>query len=264
MGGGLYSINKKEYEKEIDSTRVKPYGDTLNDGKVQISFTLPIEDGEKALHAAIALAKKMGIQDPSIVHHQSLDEGFTFFIIYGEIIHTIDLTKIKIESLRVKPMNMDEIDQFIKEKFGKKLIVLGATTGTDAHTVGIDAIMNMKGFAGHYGLERYEMIEAYNLGSQVSNEEFVKKAIDLDANVLLVSQTVTQKDIHVKNLTNLVDLLEAEGIREKVILICGGARITNELAKELGYDAGFGPGTYAEIVASFFINELENRKFTNR
>jgi len=117
----------------------------------------------------------------------------------------------------------------------------------------------MKGYAGHYGLERYEMIEAHNLGSQLSNEEFVKKAIEIKADVLLVSQTVTQKNIHVKNLTNLVELLEAEGIRDKVILICGGPRISNELAKELGYDAGFGPDTYAELVASFAIKELVKR-----
>ncbi|MEE9580152.1 MAG: cobalamin-dependent protein, partial [Nitrosomonadaceae bacterium] len=128
------------------------------------------------------------------------------------------------------------------------------------HTVGIDAIINMKGFAGHYGLEYYEMIKAFNLGSQVANEEFVKRAIELKADVLLVSQTVTQKDIHVKNLTQLVDLLDAEGIRDQVILICGGARVSNELAKELGYDAGFGPGTYAETVASFFIKEYVRRK----
>ena len=38
------------------------------------------------------------------------------------------------------------------------------------------------------------MIEAYNLGSQVPNEEFIKKALELHADVLLVSQTVTQKD----------------------------------------------------------------------
>ena len=120
--------------------------------------------------------------------------------------------------------------------------------------------MNRKGFTGHYGLERYEMINAYNLGSQVSNETFVKKAIELKADVLLVSQTVTQKNIHVRNLTNLVDLLEAEEIRDKIVLICGGPRISNELAKELGYDAGFGPGIYAEIVASFFIREVVNRK----
>ena len=260
MGGGLYSINKKDYEKEIDPTRIKPYGDTLNDGKVQISFTLPIEDGEKALYAAIALAKKMGIQDPSVVHHQSLDKGFTFFIIYGELMHTIDLTRIKVESVEVKAMTMDEINKYIKENFNRKLVILGATTGNDAHTVGIDAIMNNKGFAGHYGLERYDMIDTHNLGSQVTNEEFIKKAINLNADVLLVSQTVTQKDIHVKNLTNLVDLLEAEGIRDKIILICGGPRITNELAKELGYDAGFGQGTYAEKVASFFIHALVNRE----
>ncbi len=126
--------------------------------------------------------------------------------------------------------------------------------------MGIDAIMSMKGFHGHHGLERYEMLEAYNLGSQVLNEDFVRKSIDLKADVLLVSQTVTQKRIHVQNLTNLVELLEAEGIRDKVILICGGARITKELAKELGYDAGFGPNTVAEDVATFFIKEIRNRQ----
>lgn len=47
----------------------------------------------------------------------------------------------------------------LRENIGRPLVVVGASTGTDAHTVGIDAIMNMKGFAGHYGLERYDMIE---------------------------------------------------------------------------------------------------------
>ena len=263
MGGGQYSSEKKEFDKNLDLTRIKPYGDTMNDGKIQISFTLPIEDGDKANHAAIDLAKKMGIEDPSVAFHQSLDENFTFFIIYGELIHTVDVTKIKTESVKVESMTMEEINQYIREIIKRKLIVIGATTGTDAHTVGIDAIMNMKGFAGHFGLERYEMIEAHNLGSQVSNEEFIKRAIELKADVLLVSQTVTQKDIHVRNLTNLVDLLEAEGVRDKVILICGGPRITNELSKELGYDAGFGPNTYAETVASFFIHEYLNRKNKN-
>ena len=259
MGGGLYSTNKEDFDKTLDLTSIKPYGDTMNDGKTQVSFTLPIKDDEKAIISAQELAKKMGIKDPSIVFHTQLDEGFTFFIVYGSLIHSIDYTKIKAELVELDAMSMKEINLYIKEKFRRKLVVLGATTGTDAHTVGIDAIMNMKGFAGHYGLESYEMIEAYNLGSQVTNEEFVKKAIQLKADILLVSQTVTQKGIHVKNLTNLVELLEAEGIRDKIILICGGARISNELAKELGYDAGFGPNTYANIVATYAIKELFGR-----
>lgn len=260
MGGGLYSTEKKDFDKNLDLTRVKPYGDTMNDGKIQVSFTLPIDNGEKAIYAALELAYKMGIEEPSVAFHTPLDKGYTYFVLYGSLRHSIDYTKIKVESLEVEVMSMEEIDKYIESKLERRIIVLGATTGTDAHTVGIDAIMNRKGFAGHYGLERYEMIDAYNLGSQVSNERFVKKAIELNADVLLVSQTVTQKDIHVKNLTNLVDLLEAEEIRDNVILICGGPRISNELAKELGYDAGFGPNTFSENVATFFMKELYNRK----
>ena len=155
---------------------------------------------------------------------------------------------------------MHSIDAFIKEKIGRNLVVIGASTGTDAHTVGIDAIMNMKGYAGHYGLERYQMIDAYNLGSQVDNQDFIKKAVELKADVLLVSQTVTQKDIHITNMVDLVEQLEAANLRDKFILIAGGPRITNDLAKELGYDAGFGPGKYSEDVASFFIDEFVKRK----
>ena len=260
MGGGLYSTDKKEYDKNLDLTNIRPYGDTMNDGKIQVSFTLPVDDGEKALFAALELGKKMGIEEPSVAYHVSLDKGYTYFVLFGRLKYSIDYTKIKVESVEIEAMTIKEINDFIKTEIKRKLVVIGATTGTDAHTVGIDAIMNMKGFAGHYGLERYEMIEAYNLGSQVSNETFVKKAIELKADVLLVSQTVTQKDIHVRNLTNLVDLLEAEEIRDKIVLVCGGPRISNELAKELGFDAGFGPNTFSENVASYFVKEIYNRK----
>ncbi len=260
MSGGHYSIEKKEFDKNLDLTRIKPYGDTMNDGKVQVSFTLPVNDGEKATFAALEIAKKMGLENPSVVYHVSLDKDFTYFVLYGNFKHSINYTEIKVESIDIEALTMEEINDYIKTQIKRKLVVIGATTGTDAHTVGIDAIINMKGFAGHYGLERYEMIEAYNFGSQVTNEEFVKKAIELKADILLVSQTVTQKDIHVRNLTNLVDLLEAEEIRDKIVLICGGPRISNELAKELGFDAGFGPNTFSENVATYFMKEVYNRK----
>jgi len=259
MSSGLYSTERKDYDKTLDLTKVKPYGDTMNDGKVQLSFTLPVPDGEKAVEAAKQLAKKMGLENPMVVYHTPLDKDFTFFIIYGSLIHTVDYTSIHVETIDIKTMTMEEVNEYIKEHIKRKIVVVGATTGTDAHTVGLDAIMNMKGYAGHYGLERYEMIEAHNLGSQVPNEEFVKKAIELKADALLISQTVTQKDIHIKNLTHLVELLEAEGIRDKVLLICGGPRITHELAKELGYDAGFGPGKYADDVATFIVTEMVKR-----
>lgn len=252
-------MEAREFDTTLDLKNIKPYGDTMNDGKTQVSFTLPVPCGNEAIEAAKQLMKKMGFENPQVVFYKELTEGFTFFNCYGSCVHTVDFTTIHVPKVEATTWDMHQTDEFIKENIGRKLVVVGASTGTDAHTVGIDAIMNMKGYAGHYGLERYEGFEAYNLGSQVPNDEFIAKAIELKADALLVSQTVTQKDVHIQNLVELVEMLEAEGLRNKIILCCGGPRISHELAKELGYDAGFGMNTYADDVASFVSQEYFRR-----
>ncbi|MBO6288384.1 MAG: cobalamin-dependent protein [Prevotella sp.] len=259
MNEGLYSMEAKDFDKTLDFTKIKPYGDTMNDGKVQLSFTLPVPVGAEAVEAAKQLLKKMGLNNPSVVFYKELTPGFTFFNCYGSCSHTVDYSTIYVPKVESNTMDMYTTDEYIRENLGRKIVIVGASTGTDAHTVGIDAIMNMKGYAGHYGLERYDMIEAYNLGSQVPNEEFIAKGIELKADALIISQTVTQKDVHIQNLTNFIELMEAEGLRDKMICCCGGARITHELAKELGFDAGFGMNTYADDVASFIVQEMVKR-----
>lgn len=260
MSGGLYSTEKRDFDTNLDLTRLKPYGDTMNDGKVQLSFTLPVPDTETSIEAAKQIVLSMGLKDPLITWHEALDKEYTFYVAYGALEKTIDYTAIHVNAVEVHVMSMDETDDFIRRELGRPIRVLGASTGTDAHTVGIDAIMNMKGYAGHYGLERYEMIEALNLGSQVTNEEFIRKALDFKADVLLVSQTVTQKNVHIQNLSEMIELLEAEGLRDRFLVIIGGPRISHELAQELGCDAGFGPGKYADDVASYMVEELKRRK----
>ena len=42
---------------QIDLTKVKPYGDTLNDGMTEVAFTLPVPYGDEANEAAKILAK---------------------------------------------------------------------------------------------------------------------------------------------------------------------------------------------------------------
>jgi beta-lysine 5,6-aminomutase beta subunit len=259
MSEGLYSMTAKDFDKTLDLKKIKPYGDTMNDGKTQLSFTLPVSCNDEAIEAAKQLIRKMGFENPQVVYYKELTKGFTFFNCYGTCTHDIDYTKIHVPKVESTVWSMHDTDTFIKEHIGRPVVVVGASTGTDAHTVGIDAIMNMKGYAGHYGLERYEMFETLNMGSQVLNEEILAKAIELKADAILVSQTVTQKDVHVNNLIELVEMMEAEGLRNKMILVCGGPRITHELAKELGYDAGFGMNTYADNVASFLAQELDRR-----
>lgn len=242
-----------------DLTKVKPYGDTLNDGKVEMAFTLPVPYGEEAEECAKQYVKKLGFDEPNVTYYHELAPGYTFFVVYGSAQQTIDFTAINVPKVEGNVLDRVECGEWIGENIGRDIVVVGASIESDAHTVGIDAIIQMKGFHGHFGLERFKHVVAYNMGSQVPCEQLIARAKEVNADAILVSQTVTQKDIHIKNLTKMIELIEAEGLREKTILICGGPRISHELAQELGYDAGFGPGKYAEHVMSYVMQEVQKR-----
>ncbi len=241
---------------------VRPYGDTRDDGKVQLSFALPMDWSERADEAARRIAVAMGFRDVHVAEGRPAAPGFSFFVLYASTASAVDAEAIPPAGVEAAAMSMEQIDELIRERVGRKVKVAGACIGTDAHTVGIDAILNMKGYKGDYGLERYAMFEVFNLGSQVSPERLMRFAKERDIDVLLVSQVVTQKQSDVKNFTALSELLEAEGIRDKILLICGGPRVTNLLAAELGYDAGFGRGTLPSEVASFIATRIASKEHT--
>lgn len=241
------------------SRLVKPYGDTMDDGKVQMSFTLPVEWSEASDEAARRLVVKMGFTDVQVVEGRRIAAGFSFFVVYASTPHSVDVDAVKAPSARAHAMTMEEIDALVSERIGRKIRVAGACIGNDAHTVGIDAILNMKGYKGDYGLERYRWFETFNLGSQVAAEDLVRFTKEHGVDAILASQVVTQKGSDVKHFTELVELLEAEGLRDRVVLVCGGPRVTNLLATELGYDAGFGRGTLPSEVAAFIALALTER-----
>ena len=56
------------------STFVKPYGDTRDDGKMQLSFTLPIDWSEAADEAARQLVTKMGFAE--VISDHPLSPGY--------------------------------------------------------------------------------------------------------------------------------------------------------------------------------------------
>jgi beta-lysine 5,6-aminomutase beta subunit len=243
----------------VDPTRVRPYGDAVDDGWVQVSFSLPVPLGPEGREAARRLVSQMGLQEPSVYHEADLGHGFSFFILYGKCRHTVDYSRIVVPKVVAHELTMHEVDDLVRERLGRQITVVGACTGTDAHTVGIDAILNMKGFDGEYGLERYTMFETFNMGSQVSNESLLQKIRETGADAALVSQVVTQKDVHLSNLAEFVDMVEAAGLRERLVMVCGGPRISHEVALELGYDGGFGTGTRPNRVAAFIAQEVIRR-----
>jgi beta-lysine 5,6-aminomutase beta subunit len=238
---------------------VRPYGDTLDDGAVQLSFTLPIAWTEAADEAARLLVAKMGFSDVSVVEGRAIAAGFSFFVVYARTPLAVDVSTIPAASTTAARLSMDQVDELIAQRVGRKVKVVGACIGTDAHTVGIDAILNMKGYKGDYGLERYRGFEVFNLGSQISIEDLVRFACEREVDAILASQVVTQKGSDIANFTALAELLEAENVRDRLLLIAGGPRVTNLLAAELGYDAGFGRGSLPGDVAAFIARRVSER-----
>ncbi len=245
---------------ETPPKALRAYGDRQGDGMVQMSFVLELPPSARAREAAKRFAEQHGLKEPLVATMEECAEGYSYFVVYGHSIHSVDVADIEVPEIRTEPLTRDEIEHRIKARLGRKIVVVGACTGSDAHTVGIDAILNYKGYAGDKGLESFKGFEAYNLGAQVENDQLAERARALAADAILVSQIITQRNCHKENASAFIDLVRKQGWRDDVILLLGGPRIDHQLALELGFDAGFGPGTKPSEVASYLVERLATRR----
>jgi beta-lysine 5,6-aminomutase beta subunit len=240
-----------------DKQVVRPYGDATGDGMVQVSFTLPLPHDKRAEGAAVQLAQKMGLDPALVVHAKGMGPDFTFFVVYGPVRHLVELGQVQVVEREYPLLAPKEVNAAIKSRLRRKLVVVGACIGTDAHTVGIDAILNVKGFAGEKGLEYYREIKVVNLGAQVAVPELVHHAIDERADAVLVSQVVTQRDAHLHNTREMsAAFREALPAHRRPLLVVGGPRFDESATSDLGVDRIFGRGTTPGEVASYLVHAL--------
>jgi len=245
---------------------VRPYGDTTGDGMVQVSFTLPLPSGDGtdakvAEGAALQLATKMGMDPALVVHAKPVGDGYTFFVVYGRVSHLVDTSKVQVVERDYPLLTPKEANGAIKEALQRRLVVVGGCIGTDAHTVGIDAILNIKGFAGEKGLEYYREIRVVNLGAQVAVPELVEAARAEQADAVLVSQVVTQRDAHLLNTREMsAAFREAYPPERRPLLVVGGPRFDEAGAADLGVDRVFGRGTTPGEVASYLVHRVTRER----
>ncbi|MGH3165655.1 MAG: cobalamin B12-binding domain-containing protein, partial [Trebonia sp.] len=175
--------------------------------------------------------------------------------VYGRVQHLVDLSQVTVTPREYELLSPAEVNLRIRTALGRKLVVVGATVGTDAHTVGIDAILNVKGHAGEKGLEYYREIRVVNLGAQVAIPDLVSRSRAEQADAVLVSQVVTQRDAHLSNARELGTEFSGLGGR-RPLLIVGGPRFDPSAAAELGVDKIFGKGTTPGEVASYLAHAV--------
>ena len=195
-----------------------------------------------------------------LVHAKAMGPDFTFFVVYGNVQHAVDLREVKVVEREFPLLSSKEVNAAVRSTLRRRLVVVGACIGTDAHTVGIDAILNIKGFAGEKGLEYYSEIKVVNLGAQVLVPDLVERARSEQADAVLISQVVTQKDAHIHNTTQMSAAFREAYPKGRVpLLVAGGPRFEDDAAERLGVDRIFGRGTTPSEVASYLVHAIGTR-----
>ncbi|MGB3990754.1 MAG: corrinoid protein [Acetivibrionales bacterium] len=105
----------------------------------------------------------------------------------------------------------------------KGKVVIGTVKG-DLHDIGKNLVRMMMDGKG---------LEVVDLGVDVPAEKFVEKAKEIDADIVACSALLTTTMTEIKVV---VDEIVNAGIRDDVIIMVGGAPVTDSFCREIGAD----------------------------
>ncbi|HPZ07891.1 MAG TPA: corrinoid protein [Candidatus Eremiobacteraeota bacterium] len=111
-----------------------------------------------------------------------------------------------------------------KEKDKREKVIIGTVEG-DLHDLGKNLVVTMLRASG---------FEVIDMGRDVPNTEFIKKARELRPCLLCMSALMTTTMIRQREV---IEKLKEEGIRNEIKVIVGGAPISKQWAMEIGADA---------------------------
>src|SRR5262245_46807729 len=89
---------------------LRAYGDREGDGLVQMSPSLAVDPGDKAREAAKRFAEAHGLKEPLVTAMEQAARGYTYFVVYGHSIHSVDLASIHVEEIAHQPLSRDELE----------------------------------------------------------------------------------------------------------------------------------------------------------
>ena len=124
-------------------------------------------------------------------------------------------------------------------------VVIGTVKG-DLHDIGKNLVASMLEGCG---------FEVVNIGIDVSAEAFIKAVKDNQPDILCMSALLTTTMGYMKEV---IDALEAAGIRQQVKVMVGGAPVTQGFADEIGADGYSDNANSAVTVAKQLMEKLKS------
>lgn len=105
----------------------------------------------------------------------------------------------------------------------KHRIVIGSILG-DTHDIGKNIVALILESAGY---------EVYNLGRDISPDIFVDKAVEYNAEIIIISTLMTTT---MKNMPKVIKTLEERNLRDSFKVLIGGRPVSPAFAREIGAD----------------------------
>jgi len=180
------------------------------------------DDGARE-YAAACIAEGVAAMDAVNVMGDALRElGVQFQnmeVFLPEVLLATDAFKAGLAVL--EPELMKTVDGAAPAKKIKAVI---ATVKGDVHAVGKDMVATMWTVAG---------FDVKNLGADVDSEFIVKAAEEFGADIIGLSALMSTTIPHQKEV---IDFLEAKGLRSKYKVLVGGGSTTPQWAEQIGSD----------------------------
>ena len=128
-----------------------------------------------------------------------------------------------------------------ESKVSKPKAVIGVVEG-DTHDIGKNLVKIMLDTAG---------FEMYDLGRDVPLNEFIDKALEIDASLICMSTLMTTT---MSGMKTVIDNLKEKGIRNKFKVMVGGSPISRKYTNEIGADGYSANAVEAVKVAKELVN----------
>jgi len=129
-----------------------------------------------------------------------------------------------------------ELDKSRGEKKSLGKVVIGTVEG-DIHDIGKNLVASMLSANG---------FEVIDLGADVKLEQFIKKALEEDADIICLSALLTTTMLGQKKI---IELIREKNLSGKFKVLVGGAPVSRKWAEEIGAD-GYGENAMAAVKAA--------------
>lgn len=135
-----------------------------------------------------------------------------------------------------------------KQTDEKHKVVIGVVQG-DTHDIGKNLVKIMM---------ETEGLEVIDLGRDVPVRDFVDKAREVGASIIVLSTLMTTT---MDGMAEVIKILQEENLRDKIKVMIGGGPISQSFADKIGADAYTTDASKAAKYAKTLVSKMYNKSF---